>query len=144
MADFAAARQHMVDSQIRTNKVTDPGLLSALAEMPRERFLARHLREIAYIDEYLAIGGGRYLMEPMVLARMIQALDLDEPGLDEAIGLELAQPRRQDAGCDAGVDPQLLEAFRAPQQVPTKTSVHLSPRKSRHSSTKAWVASMRS
>ncbi len=77
MADFAAARQHMVDSQIRTNKVTDPGLLNALAEIPRERFLARHLREIAYIDEDLAIGGGRYLMEPMVLARMIQALDLD-------------------------------------------------------------------
>ena len=43
MADFAAARQNMVDSQIRTNKVTDPGLLRALAEMPRERFLARHL-----------------------------------------------------------------------------------------------------
>ncbi len=77
MADFAAARQHMLDSQIRTNKVTDPGLLSALAEVPRERFLARHLQEIAYIDEDLAIGGGRYLMEPMVLARMIQALDLD-------------------------------------------------------------------
>ena len=77
MADFAAARQNMVDSQIRTNKVTDPGLLRALAEMPREQFLARHLRDIAYIDEDLAIGGGRYLMEPMVLARLIQALDLD-------------------------------------------------------------------
>ncbi len=79
MADFAAARQNMVDSQIRTNKVTDPELLSALAETPREQFLARHLQDIAYIDEDLAIGGGRYLMEPMVLARMIQALDLD-PG----------------------------------------------------------------
>ena len=77
MADFAAARQHMVDSQIRTNKVTDPGLLSAMADVPRERFLDRQLHGIAYIDEDLAIGGGRYLMEPMVLARMIQALDLD-------------------------------------------------------------------
>lgn len=79
MADFAAARQHMLDSQIRTNKVTDPGLLSALAEIPREMFLARHLQDIAYIDEDLAIGGGRYLMEPMVMARMVQALEL-EPG----------------------------------------------------------------
>ncbi len=77
MADFAAARQHMVDSQIRTNKVTDPGLLSALAYVPRERFLDRQLQDIAYIDEDLAIGGGRYLMEPMVLARMIQSLDLN-------------------------------------------------------------------
>ncbi len=79
MADFAAARQNMVDSQIRTNKVTDPALLKALAELPRERFLAGPLQDIAYIDEDLAIGGGRYLMEPMVLARMVQALDL-EPG----------------------------------------------------------------
>jgi protein-L-isoaspartate(D-aspartate) O-methyltransferase len=77
MADFQAARQHMVDSQIRTNKVTDRALLSALAEVPREAFLASHLRAIAYIDEDLDIGGGRYLMEPMVLARMIQALDLE-------------------------------------------------------------------
>lgn len=77
MADFAAARKNMVNSQIRTNRVTDPGLLSALAETPRERFLGSHLRDIAYIDEDLAIGGGRYMMEPMVLARMIQALDLD-------------------------------------------------------------------
>jgi len=77
MADFNAARQNMVASQIRTNKVTDPKLLSALAETPREGFLPSRLREIAYVDEDLAIGGGRYLMEPMVLARMIQALDLD-------------------------------------------------------------------
>ena len=86
MADFAAARQHMVSSQIRTNKVTDPGLLNALAEIPREQFLARQLREIAYIDEDLAIGGGRYLMEPMVLARMMQALELDSGDLVLDVG----------------------------------------------------------
>jgi protein-L-isoaspartate(D-aspartate) O-methyltransferase len=86
MADFAAARRHMVNSQIRTNKVTDPGLLSALTEIPREQFLARHLREIAYIDEDLAIGGGRYLMEPMILARMMQALELDSGDLVLDVG----------------------------------------------------------
>ncbi len=96
MADFAAARRHMVDSQIRTNKVTDPGLLSALADVPRERFLDRHLHGIAYIDEDLAIGDGRYLMEPMVLARMIQALALD-PG---AVVL--------DAGCATGYSSAVL------------------------------------
>ena len=78
MTNFNAARQNMVASQIRTNKVTDPKLLNALAETPREGFLASRLQEIAYVDEDLAIGGGRYLMEPMVLARMIQALDLDD------------------------------------------------------------------
>jgi len=86
MADFAAARQHMLDSQIRTNKVTDDGLLRALAEIPRERFLSRDLQDIAYIDEDLAIGGGRFLMEPMVLARMIQALELDSGDLVLDVG----------------------------------------------------------
>ena len=86
MADFAKARQHMVDCQIRTNKVTDPGLLSALAEVPRERFLARHLQGIAYIDEDLAIGAGRYLMEPMVLARLLQAADITPEDLVLEVG----------------------------------------------------------
>ena len=86
MADFNAARQNMVASQIRTNKVKNLKLLSALAETPREGFLASRLQEIAYVDEDLAIGGGRYLMEPMVLARMIQALDLDDGDVALDIG----------------------------------------------------------
>ncbi len=73
MVDFAAARSNMVESQIRTNKVTDPHLLDAFETTPRERFVPESLRGIAYIDEDVALGGERFVMEPMVLARLLQA-----------------------------------------------------------------------
>ncbi len=73
MADFAAARLNMVESQIRTNKVTDRALIECLETLPRERFVPEALQSLAYIDEDLEVAGGRYLLEPMVLARLIQA-----------------------------------------------------------------------
>jgi len=76
MPDYAAARRNMVDSQLRTNRVTDEALLAAMGEIPRERFVPPALAGVAYVDEDLALGGGRYLMEPMVLARMIQAAEI--------------------------------------------------------------------
>ena len=66
-------RKNMINGQVRTNKVTDPALLDALRVVPRERFVPGHLQGIAYIDEDIAIGNGRYLPEPMVLARLVQA-----------------------------------------------------------------------
>ena len=74
MTDFAAARRNMVAAQLRTNKVTDAAVLAAMGEIPRERFVDRHLREVAYVDEDIPVAAGRHLMEPMVLARMVQAL----------------------------------------------------------------------
>ncbi|TQV79319.1 protein-L-isoaspartate O-methyltransferase family protein [Denitrobaculum tricleocarpae] len=73
MTDFNAARATMVDSQLRTNKVTDLKVIESFETIPREVFLPETLRGIAYVDEDLAIGDGRYVMEPMVLARLIQA-----------------------------------------------------------------------
>jgi len=70
--DFAAARDHMVDGQIRPNKVTDPRIIRALRTLPRERFLPAGLRSLAYIDEDLPLPGGRTFVEPLVIARLIQ------------------------------------------------------------------------
>lgn len=70
---FADARKRMVDSQVRPNRVTDPRILNAMRTLPRERFLPAHLASQAYIDEDVPLGGGRFLMEPMVLARLLQA-----------------------------------------------------------------------
>lgn len=75
--DYRVARVNMVDSQVRTNKVTDQAVIDALLAVPRERFVPPALRGAAYVDEDLPIGGGRYLMEPMVLARLLQAATLD-------------------------------------------------------------------
>lgn len=73
---FAAARQHMIESQIRTNKVLDERLIEAMADLPREAFVPEALRARAYIDDDLPIGHGRSLTEPMVVARLLQAADV--------------------------------------------------------------------
>ncbi len=70
--DYAAARNNMVDSQVRPNKVTDPRILDAMRALPREEFVPPSLAPVAYIDEDLPLGGGRVLMEPMVIARLVQ------------------------------------------------------------------------
>jgi protein-L-isoaspartate(D-aspartate) O-methyltransferase len=71
-AFFAQARQHMVDSQVRPNKVTDTRILAAMRRIPRERFLPPALAPRAYADEDVPLGNGRVLMEPMVIARLVQ------------------------------------------------------------------------
>jgi protein-L-isoaspartate(D-aspartate) O-methyltransferase len=84
MADFAAARRMMVDGQIRTNDVTDPRLLSAMLEVPREAFVPRAKRALAYLDLDIAVtepGQGkpsRCLLKPMTIAKLINAAAIAE------------------------------------------------------------------
>ena len=84
--DYADARRRMVDGQIRPNKVTDPRLLEALRELPRELFLPPALRTRAYVDEDVPLPGGRALMEPMVLARLVQLLAVRSGGRALVVG----------------------------------------------------------
>ncbi|HVZ00068.1 MAG TPA: protein-L-isoaspartate O-methyltransferase [Dongiaceae bacterium] len=74
--DYAAARQHMIDSQIRTSKVTDATVIAALAALPREIFVADSHRKLAYIDRPVPMAAGRRMMEPMYLARLLQVAEL--------------------------------------------------------------------
>jgi protein-L-isoaspartate(D-aspartate) O-methyltransferase len=86
--DFAAARRNMVDSQLRTNRITEASLLAAMAEIPRERFVPDGLAAIAYVDEDIEIADRRYLMEPMVLGRLLQEAmpSADDAALSIACG----------------------------------------------------------
>ncbi|MBM3645032.1 MAG: protein-L-isoaspartate O-methyltransferase [Alphaproteobacteria bacterium] len=76
MPDFALARRNMIDGQLRPNKVTDPEVLRAMALIPREAFVPAARQAVAYADDDVPLGNGRFLMEPMVLARLIQALQV--------------------------------------------------------------------
>lgn len=76
MIDYAAARLNMVESQLRTTRVRDAAVLDAFLAIPRERFVPPALQRTAYIDDDLPLGGGRYLVEPMVLARLVQLAGL--------------------------------------------------------------------
>ena len=75
-SSFATARKTMVDCQLRPSKVTDQSVLDAFMTIPREKFVSKQQRTLAYVDEDLPLSGGRCLMEPMVLARSLQALEI--------------------------------------------------------------------
>ena len=70
MSVYDIARVNMIESQLRPNKVTDERIIEAFSRLRRELFVPEHLRGVAYVDEDLPLGRGRYLMEPMVAARL--------------------------------------------------------------------------
>ena len=69
--DFAAAREAMVESQLRPQGVTDRGVLDAMRTIERENFLPSHTRSLAYVDRAVAIGEGRFLSAPTVLGQLL-------------------------------------------------------------------------
>ena len=74
MTDFAAARRRMVDSQLASRGIRHPGVLRAMAAVPRERFVPELDAPDAYADSALTIGQGQTISQPYVVALMIEAL----------------------------------------------------------------------
>lgn len=72
MTDFADRRYLMVENQLRPSAIEDPAVLAAMGAVPRERFVPDALKGVAYGDEDIDLGGGRHLIEPLVLGKMLQ------------------------------------------------------------------------
>lgn len=99
MIDFAAARRMMVDGQIRTSDVTDLRVIAAMLELPREQFLPAGKTALAYLDLDVPAaeeGGARRLVKPMVLARLLQAAEIE------------ARDHVLDVGCATGYSSAVL------------------------------------
>jgi protein-L-isoaspartate(D-aspartate) O-methyltransferase len=82
MSDFATARQKMVDGQVRTSDVTDTRILDAMIALPRENFVPDDKRALAYLDLDLDVAPagspGRFLVKPVLTAKLLQAAELRE------------------------------------------------------------------
>jgi len=89
MTDFSARRMMMVDTQIRPSDVTKFPIIEAMLSVPREAYVPAEKREAAYAGEVFPLGGGRVILEPRTLAKMLDALDIqgDELVLDVGSGL---------------------------------------------------------
>lgn len=73
---FAAQRQVMVDTQLRTRGIADERVLDAMARVPRHEFVARIYREQAYEDHPIPIGEGQTISQPYIVAFMMEMLQL--------------------------------------------------------------------
>ena len=94
--EFEAARIKMVDNQIRTTDVTDHGILKAFLQVPREEFLPASRRPLAYVDDDIPLGDGRYVMEPSPLAKLLQLANI---GKDDVV---------LDVGCNTGYSSAIM------------------------------------
>lgn len=76
MFDFAAARDHMIDCQIRTADVTDLSVLKSFRNVKREMFVPKSKAALAYADANVELEDGRVIMRPRDISKLIQAADI--------------------------------------------------------------------
>ena len=76
MPDFAKLRERMVERQIEARGVTDPLILAAFREVPREAFVDKGQRQWAYDDHPLPIEAGQTISQPYIVALMIEAAEI--------------------------------------------------------------------
>lgn len=89
MTDFEARRRMMVDTQVRPSDVTRFPIIDAMLSIPREDFVPDEYRETAYVGEHVPLGQGRVVLDPRLLAKILDAIDLtgDDLVLDIGSGL---------------------------------------------------------
>lgn len=89
MTDFTALRTAMVDCQIRPSDVTKFPIIQAMLSVPREVFVPSAKREVAYAGGDILLGQNRVVMDPRVLAKMLDALGISLGDLVLEIGCGL-------------------------------------------------------
>ena len=70
------SRQHMIDGQLLPNDVTDERVVEAISKINREAFVPAKLGGVAYIDKSIQVAPGRYLLEPMIFAKMLSEAEI--------------------------------------------------------------------
>jgi protein-L-isoaspartate(D-aspartate) O-methyltransferase len=82
------ARRRMVEEQLVGRDIHDRRVLDAMGRIPRELFVPAELRERAYDDAALPIGGGQTISQPAMVALICELLELrgDERVLDVGTG----------------------------------------------------------
>lgn len=73
---FLAERQRMVKVDLLGRDITDPRVLSVMADLPREAFMKPEYADQAYIDQPVPIGLGQTISQPYIVALMTQSLEL--------------------------------------------------------------------
>jgi protein-L-isoaspartate(D-aspartate) O-methyltransferase len=75
--NFELARTQMLGQQLRAWEVLDDRVLRAFAETPREDFVPREYRDLAFADAEIPLGHGQAMLAPKVEGRIVQALQVE-------------------------------------------------------------------
>jgi len=86
MFDFSNARHHMVESQIRTNDVTNLDVLRAFRQTRREKFTPKAQKALSYSDVAIDVGEGRWMSRPRDFAKLVDAADIQSTDIVLDIG----------------------------------------------------------
>ncbi len=84
--DFANLRRVMVDSQVRVNDVTSPGVVSAFSNVPREVFVPKGMRSCAYAELEIETSDHRAMWLPRDLGKMLRGLEPQASDVSLVIG----------------------------------------------------------
>ena len=77
MENLEADRDQMIAQQVRTWDVLDLRVLDAMQRVPREQFVPVAWRSLAYADSELPLPCGKHMLTPMLVGRMLQALEVE-------------------------------------------------------------------
>lgn len=108
MTEPAVALSRMIDCQLRPNEVNDERIIAAISAVPREAFVPKAKRSVAYVDEDIEVGEGRFLLEPRVFGRMLTAANVGEDDIVLDVGCA--------TGYSAAVLAQLADAVVAVEE----------------------------
>jgi protein-L-isoaspartate(D-aspartate) O-methyltransferase len=72
----ADERERMVEWQLRRRGIEDERVLAAMGRVPRELFVPGEVRDAAYADAALPIGGGQTISQPYMVALICEQLAL--------------------------------------------------------------------
>ncbi len=104
----------MVDTQVRPSDVTKFPIIKAMLSVPREAFVPDAAREAAYVGEHLPLAPGRVILDPRVVAKMLDALDADTDDVALDVGCAL--------GYSAALLAQLCDAVVAVEDDPARVA----------------------
>jgi protein-L-isoaspartate(D-aspartate) O-methyltransferase len=89
MVDYAAARTAMVDGQVRPADVTRYAVIDAMLTVPRERFVPRAQRALAYADMQIPLARNRVMLDPRTVGKMLDALEIRQADIVLDVGAGL-------------------------------------------------------
>lgn len=114
-AAMAEARRIMIEGQVRPADVTNQDLIAAMEALPRELFVPKAKRPMAYIGDHLEVGSGRFELDPRIFAKLVQAADPQSTDLCLVVG--------SGGGYAAAVMARLCEAVIAVEESPALAEI---------------------